>query len=145
MAVQSNDHFRWLALTGERSARLVRCQRTTLGGNARWIADEMESLRSTWEAPFGKEMLRRESSGSSGQVEGRFAHELAQWLEKRSGELGIKRLWLFAPANMVGVLRQIWSPRLRPMLVEHVADLSEVRGADLLANAMVIELLGAAK
>jgi protein required for attachment to host cells len=149
---------RWIAVTDNRWARLVRCQRTEPEPAGRWHADEFETIRTTWDehqprhepalpdgAPKADDPDHAPGWAHKKEEETRrFAHEVAAWLDRRSAALAIRHISVFAPDHFLGPLRLSWSPRLRPLLTEHAGELTHLRPPELLEHPTIAGILASA-
>ncbi|MHC4414640.1 MAG: host attachment protein [Planctomycetota bacterium] len=73
----------------------------------------------------------------------RFARDVAGWLERKTDELGIDGLAVFAPPRFLGVLRQAYSPQLAGRVTEHEGDLGYMGPGDLARHRTIARFLGA--
>jgi hypothetical protein len=71
----------------------------------------------------------------------RYAGEVSRWLAKRTKEFRVRQLLVFAPARLLGALREAWTPELGRCIEEHVGDLSYLTLRELAQHPVIASCL----
>ncbi len=155
MTLPEAGHVCWIVTSDNRWARLVRCR---LNSGGRWHAEEIETLRSDWEPHHERHdpalpdrtprpAVPERAPGWAHKKEEqtkRFAHQVAEWLQRHAHERAMRELWVFAPDHALGPLRAAWSASLRPIIHDHPADLTHLTPAKLTEHPAIAPILEAA-
>lgn len=158
MTTHNQPFQHWIATTDNRRAALLSC-RGTPGGEL--ALDRVRSLENSHEGEHsrgrpsmigGSERAgsARASSGSAAphftsrgheeeEEHRRFAREVAAWLDRSGAELKCERITVFAPARLLGMLRDLMghhpSLRAKADLVE--GELAQLQPTELAAHPAV--------
>jgi protein required for attachment to host cells len=141
------SHDTWLLLVDSRRARLLRGHLTR---HARPHVQEEARLDFQFqESEHGRPSPRINKDGHSyasrrhenDQLEARFAREVSSFVQNKVDELQVPRLFLFAPAKFLGMLRKSIPARLADRLVEHEGEFAHLSEAQLAVHPEVARLI----
>lgn len=136
----------WILLADGRRARILRCGRTQRGALSLQPVEEIED---EWD----QDLHRRQASRSGpmgisfeniGHVSEervrRFSRRILAWARERMNKEGVRRLDLFAPARMFGVLRSALPVRDRARIFLHEGDLCHATRSELSRHPALAEV-----
>jgi len=138
----------WIVLADCGRARMLRCERTEYDG---CHIEELDVLRvvtpplnRSVSGPIWKNRLRTFGieDNSDRKALARSAQRIAQWIEKKSGSLAIRRLVLISPARFLGAMREYLPPGLRQRIVERNSELVHLSSSLLSKHPTIRELVG---
>ena len=130
-----------------RRARLL-CGRITTHARAR--VEELACLNlEVSESEHGRPSPRIGKNGHSyasrghddAEVLARFAHEVSSFMEDKMGELGVSRVFLFAPARFLGALRKAIPNHIADRVVAQEAELAQLSAARLAGHPEILRLI----
>lgn len=132
------DHA-WFCLADAESCRLL-CGR--LAAKHAPHVEEIDVLRNTLpKQPHPRPVTNAGVTHDVEQRERRFGGEIIAWLQGKARERNIKRLVIFAPPRMLGVLRSVPLQSLKGYVEEIGGDLMPMNADQLAAHPLIHELL----
>lgn len=139
---------RWAIVADERSARLITVERTRMGSvhvdEHATIENNQTEHQHSRPSPLASKdgHTHAANPAEDATLRKRFAKELAKWAEKQAKKHNVERLNVFAPAKLLGDLRNEWSPGA-PVSeqTEHKAEIAHLDAGRLSKHDAIASLL----
>ena len=140
----------WVFVVDEGRGRLMQGKTVRIGRSERSRLALVATVENPWHELDRASRARQnghdvQTRHKRAELLGRFARDVARWLDDRARSLPIEELFVFAPARLLGLLRESYTPNVAKLVHDQKGDLGTMSLGELEQHRLVSAVLHPAR